>query len=170
MSKQLDLSFPGGMPQQWAALTCLLSAGLLSIALFMEHVMGLNPCPLCMMQRLWILVVGLIALGSLVHSPRWGIYPLIGIVACVVGAWFSIKQLWLQSLPADEVPACGPDLAYMIDAFPLSDILLAMTSGTGDCAAVSWSLLGISIPGWTLAGFVALAIMCTLQFLAAGKR
>ena len=148
---------------------CLACGALLSIALFMEHMMGLAPCPLCMMQRLWVAVVGLIAYASLLHSPRWGIYPLAGAVASLVGGGFSIRQLYLQSLPEDQVPACGPDLQYMLDVFPLSDVLVAMTSGTGDCAEVAWSFLGISIPGWALVGFAALLATCIAQ-LRQGSR
>lgn len=152
----MNLEFSKGLSQQWAVITCILAGGLLCGALFMEHAMGLAPCPLCMMQRLWIAVIGLTAYASLMHNPRWGIYPLFGGLASLIGAGFSIRQLWLQSLPADQVPACGPDLQYMLESFPLSDVLVAMTSGTGDCAEISWSLLGISIPGWALLGFAVL--------------
>ena len=165
----MNLGFSQGLTQQWAVITTLVCGFLLCAALFMEHVMGLAPCPLCMMQRLWIAIVGLIIYASLLHNPRLGIYPLLGMLASVVGGGFSIRQLWLQSLPADQVPACGPDLQYMLDAFPLSDVLVAMTSGTGDCATVSWSLLGISIPGYVLAGFVVLFVLCFAQ-LKAGFR
>ncbi len=160
----LDLGFSGSLPQQWATLSCLFAGGLMVVALFMEHIMGLAPCPLCMMQRLWVLVAGLISYISLLHNPRWGIYPLLSLCACVVGAGFSIRQLWLQSLPVEQHPACGPDLQYMLEAFPLSDLLIAMTSGTGDCAQVSWSVLGISIPGWTLVGFILLGVCAVNQF------
>jgi disulfide bond formation protein DsbB len=153
----MNLTFPNGASQQWAVVTCIIAGGLLCIALFMEHVMGLAPCPLCMMQRLWVAVVGLVAYISLLHNPRWGIYPLFAALAAVIGAGFSIRQLWLQSLPADQVPACGPPLQFMLDSgFPLADVLVAMTSGTGDCAEISWSLLGISIPGWLLLAFAVL--------------
>jgi disulfide bond formation protein DsbB len=154
--------------QQWAVVTCVIAGALLCIALFMEYALGLAPCPLCMMQRLWVAIVGLLAYTSLWHNPRWGIYPLVTGAAAAAGAAFSIRQLWLQSLPADQVPACGPDLQYMLEAFPLSDILIAMTSGTGDCATVAWSLLGISIPGWTLLGFMILFTGAVLQFRSAG--
>ncbi len=159
----MNLGFSQGLTQQWAVITTLVCGFLLCAALFMEHVMGLAPCPLCMMQRLWIAIVGLIIYASLLHNPRLGIYPLLGMLASIAGGGFSIRQLWLQSLPADQVPACGPDLQYMLDAFPLSDVLVAMTSGTGDCAAVSWSLLGISIPGYVLAGFIVLFALCFAQ-------
>ena len=160
----MNLRFRQGLSQQWAVFTCLIAGGLLCIALFMEHILGLAPCPLCMMQRLWVAMVGLVAYISLLHNPRWGIYPLLGGLAALIGGGFSLRQLWLQSLPPDQVPACGPDLQYMLEAFPLSDILVAMTSGTGDCATVSWSALGISIPGWTLLGFVLLLSSNVVQF------
>jgi len=101
----MNLGFTKGLPQQWAIFTCLIGGTLLCIAFFMEHVMGLAPCPLCMMQRLWIALVAVIAYASLLHNPRWGIYPLFGCIACIIGGGFSIRQLWLQSLPADQVPA-----------------------------------------------------------------
>lgn len=150
----------------WALVVVLIAGGVLCVALFMEFVMGLAPCPLCVMQRIWFAMAGLIAYGGLMHNPRWGIYPLLTTVACAVGAFFSIRQLWLQSLPAEQVPACGPDLAYMIDAFPLSDLLAAMTSGTGDCAEVAWSFLGLSIPAWALVAFALMILASILQFRA----
>lgn len=165
----MNFEFEKGLPQQWATVTCIIAGGFLCVALFMEHAMGLAPCPLCMMQRLWIAVVGLIAYASLLHNPRWGIYPLFAALSAIIGGVFSIRQLWLQSLPADQVPACGPDLQYMLEVLPLSDVLVAMTSGTGDCAEVSWSLLGISIPGWALLGFLVLVVTCVAQ-LRQGSR
>ncbi|MDA7784898.1 disulfide bond formation protein B [Pseudomonadales bacterium] len=149
--------------EQWALAICILSGGLLCIGLVMEHAMGLSPCPLCMMQRIWLALVGLTAYASLAHSPRWGIYPLVGGVFAIIGSGFSLRQIWLQNLPKDQVPSCGPDLAYMIESFPLSDLLAAMTSGTGDCAEVSWSLLGLSIPAWLFAAFMVLLFGCVMQ-------
>jgi len=87
----------------------------------------------------------------------------LGAISAIVGAGFSVRQLWLQSLPKDQIPACGPDLSYMLEAFPLSDVLAAMTSGTGDCAEVSWALLGISLPGWLLVFFGGLLAMNIMQ-------
>lgn len=149
--------------ERCALIICLVCGALLSVALIMEHVMGLAPCPLCMMQRLWVFAVGLIAYISLLHNPRWGIYPLLGSLATLIGAGFSIRQLWLQGLPDDEKPACGAPLQYLLDGNQFSEALSAMTSGTGDCAQVSWSLLGVSIPGWVLLGFVTLLAANILQ-------
>ena len=140
-----------------AALLALAIAGaMVGGAQFMEHILKLDPCPLCLMQRVWAMLAGLVVLAGVAHDPRKRAYPTVALLCGIVGGGFSIRQLWLQSLPADAVPACGPDMAYMIDAFPMSDILKAMTLGTGNCAEVSWTMLGISIAGWSLVGFVVL--------------
>ena len=159
----LNLSFHIGLAQQWATFTVLIGGGLLSGALFFEFILGFPPCPLCMMQRIWFILAAGIAYVSLLHNPRWGIYPVLSALCALVGAGFALRHLWLQSLPADQVPACGPDLEYMLEVFPLSDVLSAMVSGTGDCASVSWSFLAIPIPGWALLGFLAMLFCSTQQ-------
>jgi disulfide bond formation protein DsbB len=141
---------------------------LLCGALVMEHLFAMDPCPLCLMQRVWFALAGLAAAAGLLHSPRWGIYPLLTILAAVIGGGFSIRQLYLQNLPADQVPSCGPDMTYMLENFPLSDVLAAMTRGTGSCAEVVWQF-GLTIPGWALVGFVAIVILALIQ-LRAGLR
>lgn len=146
-----------------------LTGCLLFGALVMEHFFALVPCPLCLMQRIWFFAAGLFAFIGLLHDPRWGIYPVLSIASAIAGGGFSIRQLYLQSLPADQVPACGPDITYMIDAFPLKDLLAAMTRGTGDCAAVAWQFLGLSIPAWALLGFAAIIVLSIAQ-LRAGNR
>jgi disulfide bond formation protein DsbB len=143
-------------PLHWGLAALTLAGGMVGSAQFMEHVLGLDPCPLCLMQRLWTMLAGAVVLTGLALNPRSLAYPAAALACTVVGAGFSVRQLWLQSLPADQVPACGPDMAYMIDAFPLADILRAMTMGTGNCAEVTWTMLGISIAGWALVGFVVL--------------
>jgi disulfide bond formation protein DsbB len=145
-----------------------LCGALLFGALVMEHAFDQVPCPLCLMQRIWFFAVGLFAFVGLMHDPRWGIYPLLSILSAVTGAGFSVRQLYLQSLPADQVPACGPDINYMIEAFPLSDVLAAMTRGTGDCAAAS-DFLGWPLPGWALVGFAAVITLAVIQ-LRVGNR
>jgi len=135
------------------------------IAAYMEHVMGLEPCPLCITQRAFVILVGLIALAAFAFNPsRVGrrIFAGLGILACVLGGAFSTRQLWLQSLPEDQVPACGPGLAYMFEAFPFMDALKLLLQGDGNCAKVDWALFGISIAGWTLIAFVGIAL-CGLR-------
>ena len=155
-------------PLRWALLALALAGAMIGGAQFMEHVLGLEPCPLCLMQRVWTILGGTFIVAGLVHDPRLSSYPAAAMLCTIVGAGFSVRQLWLQSLPADAVPACGPDMAYMIDAFPMTEILKAMTLGTGNCAEVSWTLLGVSIAGWALLGFIAL-IMVIGMWLAAQR-
>jgi disulfide bond formation protein DsbB len=147
-----------------------LCGALLFGALIMEHAFDMVPCPLCLMQRIWFFAAGLFAFIGLLHDPRWGIYPVLSIASAVTGAGFSLRQLYLQSLPADQVPTCGPDINYMIEVFPWSEVLAAMTRGTGDCAAVTWSFLGLSIAGWALVGFVAVAGLAVIQLWAGNRQ
>ena len=149
--------------EQWGALVCLGAGGILYVGLIVEFALGLAPCPLCMMQRIWFALAGIVALIGLTHNPRWGIYPLLSALCATIGGGFAVRQLWLQSLPADQVPSCGPDLFYMLDAFPLADLLTAMTSGTGDCAAVYDVIPLMSIAGWALLGFVLLFVASVMQ-------
>jgi len=149
--------------EQWATWICLGAGGILCIGLLVEFALGLAPCPLCMMQRIWFALTGIVAWIGLSHNPRWGIYPLVSAICAMVGGGFAIRQLWLQSLPADQVPSCGPDLSYMIDAFPLGDLLVAMTSGTGDCAVIHDVIPLMSIAGWSLLGFSLLLFASVMQ-------
>jgi protein dithiol:quinone oxidoreductase len=148
--------------------TLALAGFLLSGALVMEYALAMVPCPLCLMQRIWFLVAGLFVVAGLLHDPRWGIYPLLTAAAAAVGGGFAIRQLYLMMLPADRVPACGPDIDYMLEVFPMSQVLAAMVRGTGDCAAID-AFLGIPVPVWALLGFVALITLAILQ-IRAGNR
>ena len=148
--------------------TLALVGVLLCGALLMEYVLAMPPCPLCLMQRIWFFVAGLFAFVGLMHDPRWGIYPLLTLLASLIGAGFAIRQIYLQNLPADQVPACGPGIDYMIDVFPASEVLAAMIRGTGDCAAVD-RFLAVPVPAWALLGFAALIVLAVLQ-IRAGNR
>lgn len=146
-------------------------AALMLIAAYMEHVMGLVPCPLCITQRAFVILVGVLALLAFLHNPGSGgrrVYAVFGILAAVVGGAFSSRQLWLQNLPEDQVPACGPGLAYMFDTYPFMQAFEVLLRGDGNCAKVDWSLFGISIAGWMLLAFMGLAFINLYQ--AARKR
>ena len=150
-------------PRQLFMTMALAAAGLLAAAFFLEHQMGLVPCPLCMMQRIWVGVVGIVALIAAVWGGGYRLAAAGVILGAVIGSGFSLRQLWLQSLPPDQVPACGPDLYYMVEVFPLSDVLRAMTVGTGDCAEVH-PVLGLSIPAWVLMAFIAFIAAAVLAW------
>ncbi len=137
----------------------LICFGYIVVALAMEHLLGLEPCPLCILQRVAVIACGLVALVAVLHAPMqkgMNLYRMLFILVALIGAAISIRHLWLQSLPADQVPACGPGLDYLLDVFPVTEVLTMVLSGDGSCAEVSWSFLGLTIPGWTLIAFLIL--------------
>jgi len=129
-------------------------------ALYMEHVMLLEPCGLCITQRIFVILVGLVCLAAAIHNPGGqGVrrYAYGAAALCVAGSYFAIRQIWLTYLPEDQVPACGPGISYMMEHFPLRDTLSFLLQGDGNCAEVHWRFLGIfSIPELALMGFIAL--------------
>ena len=140
----------------------LLCALLLAIAFYMEHVMGLEPCPLCWLQRFAFMAVGLVALLATLHGPKTlGTRIYGGFMALFAGAGLGLagRQLWLQSLPEDQVPACGPSVEYMLDFMPWFEVARIALQGTGDCAKVMWRFLGLSIPGWTAVFFILVIVL-----------
>lgn len=148
-------------------LVFLVSAGLLAVAFYMEHAMGLEPCPLCWLQRFAFMAVGAVALLAALHNPSgWGgrVYGFLLALFSGAGLALAGRQLWLQSLPADQVPACGPSVDYLLDVLPLLEVISTAIQGTGDCAKVLWSFLGLSIAGWT-AIFFTLILLVGLALL-----
>jgi disulfide bond formation protein DsbB len=151
----------------WIFLFCV---ALLGIAYYMEHVMLLEPCPLCITQRIFFFLAGLTAFIAFLANPQARgrvMFSLSSAVFAVAGAGFALRQIWLQSLPPDQVPACGPSLGYMIEEFPFSEVLQAMLSGDGNCAEKGWvdPILQLSIPQLSLIGFIMLAALCVWQAL-----
>jgi len=143
------------------ALGFLVCAGLMGWAFWLEHIEGLSPCPLCMFQRVAVVAIGLIFLVGTFHNPgRVGAWVYAGLlfVASAAGAALATRQVWLQALPKDQVPACGMGLSYMIDTLPFVDVIRRVLEGSGECAEKGWVFLGLSIAGWTLAFFVAIAV------------
>ena len=120
-------------------------------ALVLELGFGQEPCALCVNQRWWAMLAGLLAVVGFAHNPRLGIYPLLVALAALAGGAFSVRHLYLLTLPPGSVPGCGVPLEYMIDVFPALDVLRHMTVGTGECAEQSFV-----IPAFALAGFVGL--------------
>jgi disulfide bond formation protein DsbB len=136
----------------------LACAALMAFGLYLQHVENLEPCPLCILQRYAFVATGLVALVAAVHGPgRVGqtLYGTLVVLAAGTGAAIAGRQTWLQHNPPD-VFDCGPDLGYMLDSFPLSQVLPRIFKGEGDCGKVVWQFLGLSIPEWALAWFVAL--------------
>ncbi|MBX3726948.1 MAG: disulfide bond formation protein B [Xanthomonadales bacterium] len=159
--------------RQLALLGFLACAGLMAYALYAQHVLGLEPCPLCIFQRVAVIATGGVLLAAALHGPaaagRW-VYALLAATAAALGAGVAGRHVWLQSLPADQVPACGPGLDYMMEAFPLSQTLRMVFSGSGECAEVDWTFLGLSMPAWTLICFVGLLVWALAMPVLARRR
>src|ERR1700716_3064856 len=133
------------------ALACAL---LLSFGYFLQYVKGLEPCPLCLLQRGFFYALLIVFLLAALHGPRGkGVIFYGGLASLFAagGAAVASRQVWLQHLPKDKVPQCGPDLFFMLENFPLSQTFRKLIAGTGECAVVDWTFLGLSIAEWSLA-------------------
>jgi disulfide bond formation protein DsbB len=143
------------------AIPVLICAALLGYGYFLQYAQGLEPCPLCMVQRLFFYLIAAVCLVAAVHGPgRAGsiVYGSLAALFGIGGAAAASRQVWLQHLPADKVPQCGPDLIYMLENLPLSRTLEKLIQGSGECAKVDWTFLGLSIAEWSLGWFIAFAL------------
>jgi disulfide bond formation protein DsbB len=148
----------------------LFCCAMMGIAYYMQYSMHLEPCPLCIMQRVFFTAAGLVALVAFIHNPgARGIkaYGLTGAALAIAGSGFALRQIWLQHLPKDQVPACGPSLSYMLQEFPLAETLKVMFSGDGNCAEIAWvdPVIGLGIPEWAIVGFAVIAAAGIYQAL-----
>ncbi len=149
-------------------LVCLL---MMAYALYSQHIDGLNPCPLCVFQRFAVIGLGLIFIVAAIHDPaRLGkrIYAVMIVAVAAGGIAVAGRHLWLQSLPPDQVPSCGPPLDYILDVFPLAQALSMIFEGSGECATVDWTFLGLSMPAWVLISLLFLGVAGTLNNLRRG--
>jgi protein dithiol:quinone oxidoreductase len=140
---------------------------LILAGVYMEHVMKLLPCPLCITQRAFIDLTGILALVAFIHNPNLNgrrAYAIAGILAALGGAYVAQHHIWLQSLPADQAPACGPGLAYLFEVFPIGEAIALLFQGDGTCS-IPHLILGLSIPSWTLIAFLGLALINVYQLV-----
>lgn len=140
----------------------LACVGLMAYALYAEHVLGLEPCPLCIFQRIAVMSLGVVFLiGALVGPKRpggrraWGVLAL---VPALAGIGIAARHVWIQHLPPDQVPSCGPPFAFLRETLPFMDLVRKVLTGDGQCAKITWTFLGLSMPGWVLISFVVLAL------------
>lgn len=148
-------------------------AGLLAFALYLQYYEYQNPCPLCILQRVAFIALMAVFLVGAIHGPRRigsYIYSTLLVIISLAGAGIAMRHVWLQHLPKDQVPECGPGLTYMLNKFPLTDALEKIFRGSGECAETGWTFLGFSIAGWSLAWFVLLGAVAVLIAVVARKQ
>jgi disulfide bond formation protein DsbB len=136
-------------------------AGLLAYAYYAQVVLHLEPCPLCIFQRVGIFAIGLVFLVAAVHDPvGWTrrVYASLLALSALVTIGVAVRHLYIQGLPEGSVPACGASLDFMLKVFSLSEVLVKVLTGSGECAKVTWTFLGLSMPGWVLIAALALGV------------
>ncbi len=137
----------------------LVCAGLMAFALYLQYVLDLEPCPLCIFQRVAVIVTGVILLVAALHNPgRVGatFYAVLILAASGIGAGLAAWHIWIQGQPKGSVAACGMGLDYMLETLPLTDVISRVLKGSGECAEQGWLFLGLAIPSWTFVFFVAM--------------
>lgn len=138
-------------------------------ALYLQYVHELEPCPLCIFQRVGLIIMGVFAFIAFIHHSKhmWvrRLYAFFMLLAIGWSLGVAGRHVWLQHLPADQVPACGPGLDFWMEAFPFKEVLSLVLSGSGECAKVSAQFLGFSIPEWSLLFFAFLFIVVFVQLL-----
>lgn len=153
-------------PRSFYLLLLLTCSALLGYGYYLQFVDGLEPCPLCIFQRIAYAAIALIALIGLIHGPGMTgirIYGVLLSISALAGGLIAGRQVWLQHLPADKVPECGPGLEYMLQVFSFGQTLEKVFTGSGECAVVDWLFLGFSIAEWSLLCFVGLACICVIH-------
>ena len=141
------------------SLGALACAALLAYAYYAQFVMRLEPCPLCIFQRVGVFAAGVVFAAAAVHDPvAWGRRVYAVLLALAAGSTIGVaaRQLYIQSLPPEAVPACGASLDFMLKVFPLTDVLVKVLTGSGECAKVNWRFLGLAMPAWVLIAAMAL--------------
>lgn len=139
----------------------------MAFALYLEHVQGLDPCPLCVFQRIGLIGLGLISLIAVLHNPKTNafkrLYAFLGLASIGWSVGVAARHVWLQNLPKDQVPSCGPGLDYWVETLPLKSVFENVLKGSGECAMVDWTFLGQSLPVWSLTFFSVLALISLWQ-------
>lgn len=139
----------------------LVCAGLLAYAWFAQFQLGVEPCPLCVFQRIAFIFMGLFFLIGAIHDPGVRgrrVYALLVLLGACAGIGVAARHIWLQHLPPDPMAGCAPGWNYLVSNFPIADIIKKAFTGLADCHVVNWSFLGLSMPSWTLICYVLLGV------------
>jgi disulfide bond formation protein DsbB len=158
--------------RQFYALGFLGCVAGMAFALYLQYGQHLEPCPLCIFQRVAMIAAGIFFLIGALHGPRaWGrwVHASLATFAALAGVGLAGRQVWLQHLPPDQAPSCGPTLSYLMDMLPFREVVATVLSGDGECAKINGQWLGITLPEWTLVAFVAMALYALLAPILARK-
>jgi len=148
-------------PRAAFGLAALVCAGLLGTGYFLQYFQGQDPCPLCYVQRFFYYGVLVVSAVAALHGPSGRVVAVYGVGALLFalgGFATAVRHVWLQHLPADQVPACGPDLMFMLENLPFARTIEKLFKGAGQCAEVKWRFLGLSIAEWSLVWFTILVV------------
>jgi protein dithiol:quinone oxidoreductase len=143
------------------AFTFVACAALIALALYLQEQEGLDPCPMCILQRYAFILIGIVALAGAIHNPKGiglKVYGALVILLSVAGGGVALRHSWLQHFPP-KLETCGADLDFLVGNFPLAQALPKIFAGTGTCSKVDWTLMGLSIPEWAFAWFALFAIL-----------
>jgi len=149
----------------------LATVAMMATAFFFQYVLYLEPCPLCSVQRAIVIILGIIFLSGFLQGPSgWGkrVYGLLLTLASLAGLVVAGRHTWLQHLPEDQVPECGPGLDFWMDNLPAVDVIQKVFQGSGECAEIAWTFLGLSIPEWSLIAFT-IFLLYSLKLLLKGR-
>ena len=150
----------------------LICGGLILYALYLQYYEYQDPCPLCLLQRVVYIALMVVFLLGALHGPRRTgavVYSTLLVLVSLIGAGIAARHVWLQHLPKDKVPECGPGLGYILDRFPLVNALEKIFRGSGECAEAGWRLMGLSIAEWSLVWFILLGAYAVFVAAAARK-
>ena len=150
----------------------LACAALIGIALYLQHARGLEPCPMCILQRYAFIVVGVIALAAAIHNPALlgrRTYSALLVVMAATGGGIAIRHVYLEHYPP-KIFDCGADVGFMLESFPLTQALPMIFRGTGDCTKVVWQFLGLSIAEWSLICFATLLVAAIVAAVIKTRR
>jgi disulfide bond formation protein DsbB len=161
------------LSNRWLYLAgALFSGGLMGFALYLQYVQHQEPCPLCMVQRVIFIAILAVFVVAMLHGPkRLGekVYAALIVLLSFSGVAVASRHIWIQHLPKDQVPACGPGLDYMLETMPMGTVLQKLMHGSGECAEKGWTFLTLNIPEWSLLCYLALGALSVLVVLR-GKR
>ena len=135
------------------------SAALIGYALFVQYVQGLEPCPLCILQRVAVMAAGVLFLLAAVHDPAERgarAYGVLIDLAAMAGIFVAARHMWIMAQPPGSVAECGASLDYMMEVLPLHEVLGKILTGSGECAKLDWQFAGLNMPTWVLIALVVL--------------